>query len=153
MKKRFTTFAALLATFALTFAVAGCAPQENTGSDATGDAAAESLYAQHQDRGTPIDDLTEVSIATCTGSGCHGGDWESLVEENEAMWAGIGQIVDANPHASHASNAYECSDCHSLTEAQTNQCNQCHVFESPESWVDPDKTTTPYGPGNTEPMF
>ena len=155
MKKRFAILAVTACTFALTFAAAGCAPSADSPSDAneSRNYTADSLIAQHESISIDIASLTEVSVAACTGSGCHGGSWEALAAENEGMWEGIGQIPDANPHSSHASNAYECADCHSLESASTNQCNQCHVFETPEGWNEIDKTTTIYGPANNEPTF
>ncbi len=159
MLKRFLR-ASVLATALCAFVVvgAGCASPELSDTGNAGDSSAieysdDSIIAAHEQRGTDLSALEEVSIESCTANGCHGGSWEALVEENEAMWKGIGQISDANPHAAHASNAYECADCHSLGGTSVNQCNGCHVFPSPDSWTDKDKTTATDGPTNDAPVY
>ena len=82
------------------------------------------------------------------------------------MWEGIGQIREANPHASHASNAYQCADCHRETGDPINQCadcrretedpvnqrNRCHEFASPDGWIKPDANTV-YGVTATESQY
>lgn len=151
--KKMSLLTTIMAALALCVAFAGCAPSQNTddsqGMADTGAAAEGSLVAVHEAIGQDISGVTEVSIEQC--SSCHA--WEKAVEKTDALWEGIGQISDANPHFSHATNAFECSDCHSLTESQVNVCNQCHIFESPEGWVDKDKTTTNYGIKATEPQY
>ena len=74
--------------------------------------------------------------------------------KTDAMWKGIGQITDANPHAAHGTNAFECTDCHVLTSGpQTNECNECHDFETPTGWSEKSYTTTIYGVTGTEPLY
>lgn len=116
---------------------------QSSSPESSAEAAEGSLVAYHESIGLDISGLTEVSYEAC--SECHG-DVDEIRAETEDMWAGIGQISDANPHASHASNAFECTDCHVMTEsAQVNVCNQCHEFVSPEGWTDMDPKTTIYG--------
>lgn len=100
--------------------------------------------------GQDFSTVSDVSIETCTST-CHGGSWDSVVDKTDALWAGFGQIPDANPHYAHATNAFECSDCHSLTDTSVNQCNGCHNFETPSTWIDKDPTTTIYGITADEP--
>ncbi len=142
--------AALLAAFALP----GCVGQGGSagGSQSDGALSSESaLVAYHEAVGFDITGLEEVSAATC-GDKCHDGI-EGIVESTEGYWEGIGQIGSGNPHASHTSSSYECTDCHAVDGEQVNRCNQCHDYESPEDWVDPDPTTTPYGKTATEPLY
>ena len=109
------------------------------------------LVAMHETLGVDISSITDISYDTC--GTCHG-DYQTIRARTEAIWPGIGQISDANPHTAHASNSLACSDCHSLTSEQVNVCNQCHDFEDPSGWVDMDSTTTAYGLTNTtKPTF
>ncbi len=144
---------AAIAAAALCVLCIGCSssPSSEGGLDSTsaGDAAEGSLVAVHEAIGQDISNLTEASIEQC--SSCH--DWEETVEQTDALWAGLGQISDANPHYSHATNAFVCGDCHRMSEAQVNVCNQCHIFESPDGWLEKDKTTTNYGIRETEPQY
>lgn len=134
--------------------LAACAPQQGgSDSSATTEASPASIVGYHEAVGSEVDMSLGMSFASCgQASPCHEG-YEQIVEESEAMWEGIGQIGEANPHASHASNAYECADCHSETGDPVNQCNTCHDFESPDGWQDPDPSTSVYGVAATESLY
>jgi hypothetical protein len=137
---------------ALALACFGCTPKQSSVSSV--DYSSDSLTAYHTKLGLNYSTVTEVSVASCTnGSGCHKGSWDSVVKSTDAMWAGICQVGAANPHYSHVTNAIKCSDCHSLTATSTLVCNQCHVFDLPDGWVEPDKTTTNYGVTATESKY
>ena len=126
---------------------------EGSSSTTTVEYSEDSLIQLHEDLGSDISDVTEVSASTCTQDSCHGGSFDEVREETDAYWEGIGQITDANPHASHASAGFDCDNCHSLTGTSTNVCNQCHDFDTPEGWVDKDATTSPYGLVTEEPLY
>lgn len=154
MKKQFLLVAAVVAAV-LAISLCACSSSNGGGSNsnAVSEYSADSLYAHHADTmGLDFSGITEVSYETCVSSGCHG-DWDKIVADTDAMFAGLGQITDANPHDSHATNAFACSDCHSLTETSNLICNQCHIFTVPEGWTEPEKTGTNYGTTATEPMF
>lgn len=156
MKKTFLVSVATAAILSCgVCGLAACSPQASTSSEnASVSYTEDSIMGQHEARGTDITNLTEVSIDSCTGSGCHGGSWDSIIESTDAIWEGIGQIPDANPHAAHATNGFVCENCHSLTEGPSiNECNGCHAFETPEGWVDKDSTTTIYGLTTEEPLY
>lgn len=152
------TFAALIMLACGLASMTACTPQnqEPSASEATASTsyAENSLAGQHEARGTDISNLADVSVETCTATGCHGGSWDAVVEETDAIWEGLGQIGEANPHAAHATNGYACSDCHSLFDgASVNQCNGCHAFETPDGWEDKDPTSTVYGLTQEEPLY
>ncbi len=162
MKKQFTIVAVVVALTCCIFAGAACSSESaSDDSSSSSESSAidtseytdDSLIAVHENLGSNIQDVTEVSVEACTGSGCHGGSWDSVVEETDAYWEGIGQIDDANPHASHGSGGFVCANCHNLVGTSVNTCNQCHNFESPEGWVDKDYTTTTYGMIEDEPLY
>lgn len=136
------------------FALPACSSSESSGSsDSAVEASEDSLVAYHEALGKDFSGVTEVSVSTCTSeAACHDGSWEAVVEETEALWEGVGQISDANPHDSHAASGYQCSDCHSLTGTSINQCNGCHNFDTPATWVDKDPTTTVNGVATEEPL-
>ena len=163
MKKKLLTLA-LAATMALgALALAACSPDAADEGAAGGDAATavagpetateDSLYAYHTALNQDWSNVAEVSVATCTSEpACHGGSWDEVVAETEAMWEGVGQITDANPHSAHAFSGYTCESCHSLYETNINQCNGCHNFDSPANWIDKDPMTTVYGVATEEPL-
>lgn len=152
MKKRVVlSFSAFLLVGNMAFAV-GCSSPSSP--SASSDVANDSLVAFHSDFGTNISDLTEVSEASCTESGCHGGSYAAVRETTEGLWAGIGQIGDANPHDSHGSSGFVCENCHNLSDgASVNECNQCHAFDSPEGWDDKAADTTQYGLVTEQPLY
>lgn len=156
MKTRITALASTLALVALV-GIAGCAPQEPapTADTRTAPAAQEgSVIANHEALGTDLSALTEVSVASCTGSGCHGGSYEAVRESTEDIWPGIGQITAANPHEGHGSSGYTCANCHTLEDGPSiNQCNACHIFESPQGWEDKPADTTQYGVVAQEALY
>lgn len=146
---------------ALCLGIAGCATPEASG-DASGDggaaladtsnAAEGSVIAYHEALGQDVSTFTEVSTEVCA-SACHGGSWDAIVESTDAMWPGIGQITEANPHDAHASGGYTCESCHSLEGTSIVQCNGCHNFEAPANWDNKDPLTTQYGVVADEPLF
>ena len=136
------------------FSLAACSPQPEDSAQPEISYTQESLIGQHKARGTEIANLAEVSIESCTGTGCHGGSYDAVIEETEAIWEGLGQIPDANPHNAHATNGFVCQNCHTLADGPSiNQCNGCHAFESPDGWEDKDPTTTVFGLVNDEPLY
>ncbi len=164
MKKRsIVTCGIIGAVFAL--ALVACASEnvsDNSGNAISGEnetdisiiAVDGSVLAQHQARGIDLGDITEVSVASCAESSCHGGSWEAVVAKTENMWEGVGQIGEANPHEAHGSAGFTCDNCHVFSaSASINQCNQCHAFATPEGWVDKDPTTTQYGLITELPLY
>lgn len=149
-------FIAPTAVFVLcaVFGLMACSPSTGATGDGEGSAvecSEGSVIAYHEALGQDTSVFTEVSWSTCaTEAVCHG-SMDEVIEETEAMFAGIGQIPAANPHLAHASNAFECSDCHSLTGTSVLMCNECHNFELPSDWVGKDPRTTTYGHSESAP--
>lgn len=153
MNKKLLARVLVFATvFALSaFAFAGCSPSGSS-SSAT-EASEDSLIAYHEALGKDFSNVTEVSASTCTSeAACHDGSWDAVVKETEAMWEGVGQISDANPHDSHAASGYQCADCHSLEGTSVNQCNGCHNFDTPATWDEKDPATTVNGVATEEAL-
>lgn len=158
MKKKIVLGMAFVACLALGLCVAGCSSDGSSGASGSsamsGEAAEGSLIAYHEGLGQDFSGVSEVSVSSCASeAACHDGSWDAVVEETDALWEGVGQIPDANPHHSHATNGFECSDCHSLAGTSVNQCNGCHNFETPDGWDEKDPTTTIYGAAEDEPLF
>lgn len=157
MKKKLVAISATVAVLCL--GAIGCAPQTDmasTGEDASPkvEYSDDSVLAYHEALGQDLSFIEQPSATSCTSdTACHKGSWESVVESTEGMFAGFGQIPDANPHESHATNAFECGDCHSMTGSSVNQCNGCHNFDTPEGWTDKDPATTCYGIATEEPQY
>lgn len=154
MKKMSKRFLAVAVSAALCVGSIGTAAAFGSSDEGSGSGkyAADSLYALHESFGVDITMIEEVTVASCTSAGCHGGDWQAIVEKGEGMFKGIGQIPDANPHFAHATNAYECGECHSLEGTSILMCDECHNFAAPEGWDTKDPRSTIYGHSET-PMF
>lgn len=145
------TLACICALSLCIFTTVGCSPSGSSSSGTETEAADNSLVAYHASIGQDISYITDVSYSTC--SQCHG-SVDEIVAKTDAMWEGIGQITDANPHDTHGTNAFECEDCHVLTSGpQVNQCNACHDFDTPDGWEEKSYTTTTYGVTGTEPLY
>lgn len=97
------------------FAVAGCAPQQTSSSDAGEKAKTEAVSTE---AGAYVSDEQCMS--------CHGGTYEAVAELTS-------DLGDWNPHNSMHGGYNSCVNCHEKDKEVTfNYCENCHVYAPDE---------------------